>query len=120
MSRHALNSLAALRSAGFVFPLEKGLFRHPLRSNDGAQIDPRVNGFELITTGGGCEAFELNFGKFRILLTDENGQLPIRDWEQALIGVYPMAYEDGEDVATVTGKEWMEMLTVFEQPKDNV
>lgn len=103
-------AIQSLQAAGFKFPHELGLFRHPLLADDGSFIDPRTLGFEEVTTGGGCAALQLMVGEFRILLTSDDGcSVPDEDeWAEALIGVD--VSEDRDEVTTVTGLQWLEMV----------
>lgn len=102
--------LGALRTAGFSLPHLQGLFRHPLLNAEGSPVDPQVHGFEVIWTGGGCEALQRPVGGFLIALTSDDGcNLPEpHEWREALIGVYRAGEE--EDVVCVTGQTWLELV----------
>lgn len=107
------NAIQTLKDAGFVFPHELGLFRHPMLTEDGSTIDPREQGFNLIGTGGGCEALEITVGDFVLMLTGEDGcSVPAEsEWAQAFIGVYQAAGD--EEIAMLTGVQWLEVVSAM-------
>ncbi|MGG2621682.1 hypothetical protein [Pseudomonas aeruginosa] len=100
----------ALKNSGFKFPHESGLFRHPLLNGEGNTVDPLALGFNIIGTGGGCEALELAVGEFLIWITADDGcSTPAEaEWADSLIGIYRA--EDREEVAMLTGLQWLEMV----------
>ncbi len=109
-------TLNTLREAGFKLPHEQGLFHHPLLSPNGSPVDPREFGFTYAHTGGGCEALEMVLGSFLIMITCEDGcTIPDpEEWQQALIGVYRND-DDRDEVALLTGQEWLQLLAAVEQ-----
>lgn len=112
-----LTPLTTLRAAGFTFPHELGLFRHPLLSDDGLPADAQTRGFTLVETGGGCEALELQAGEFVMVLTSEDGCYApeSHEWSEALIGVYNA---NRDELIVVSGKQWLELVQWAESAKD--
>lgn len=108
-----LTTLDCLREAGFTFPHELGLFRHPMLTADGQPIDPQAHGFAIRETGGGCEALELHIGEFVMVVTHDDGcYVPEpHEWSDALIGIY-RADRSVEviEVALVTGQQWLKLV----------
>lgn len=100
----------ALKDSGFKFPHELGLFRHPMLNDEGNTVDPVTLGFTIIGTGGGCEALELAVGEFHIWITADDGcTTPAEsEWAESLIGIYRA--DDREEVAMLTGLQWLEMM----------
>lgn len=91
----------ALLAAGFNVPKT-----HPLFALDGSPKDPAVEGFEVVHTGGGCEALRCDYGRFYMLLTSDDGSnVPDpEDLQSSLVGVYRRA--DDEMLADASAAEW--------------
>lgn len=81
---------------------------------DGSLKCARLEGFEVVETGGGCLALRRNVGEFYMLLTSECGsEVPDEeDWEENLIGIYRegQGEDDDSEVICMSARELLDLL----------